>query len=134
MKSNGDSKVTLGGLLGVLVLLGIPVVLFIALLLWGLPQYGVYSAEMDGRAVLARAESAKRAQIADAEAKYESAKYLRKAGVEIESTLTPSFLRYYQIQMMEEVGAKNDRAIYFMDGGANVVVPAPSPKVAPSIP
>jgi hypothetical protein len=78
-----------------------------------LPLYGVWVAEQDGRAILARAESSKKAQVADAEAKFQSAKYLKQAADEIQNGLSPEYLEYLRIQMMEEVGSKNDRAVYF---------------------
>lgn len=90
-----------------------------------IPLYGVWVAEQDGRAILARAESSKKAQVADAEAKFQSAKYLKQAADEIQNGLSPEYLEYLRIQMMEEVGGKNDRAVYFM---------GQSPAIAPVVP
>jgi regulator of protease activity HflC (stomatin/prohibitin superfamily) len=55
------------------------IVALIALLMWGWPQYKIYSARLDGEAILARAISAKQAEIETARAKYESAKLLADA-------------------------------------------------------
>jgi regulator of protease activity HflC (stomatin/prohibitin superfamily) len=92
---------------------------------WGLPQYKVYSAEQDGRATLARAEYAKQAQVQDAIAKLESAKYLAQAAGVIKSSLTTEYLDYLRIQMQEQVGERNHSAVYFFNGEASnkVVVP-----------
>lgn len=107
-------------LIGLTTIVGVGV---IGGLLFGVPKYSVYQAEMRGKAILAQAESSKKAQIADAEAKYESAKYLKAAAAEIQSSLSPQYLDYLRIQMQEEVGAKNDRAVYFIEGKPSPVIP-----------
>lgn len=80
------------------------------------PQYKVYLARLDGEAILARAEASKRAQVYDAEAKLESAKYLKQAAKEIQSSLTPAYLKYLEIQMQENVGEHNPNTVYFYKG------------------
>jgi hypothetical protein len=85
------------------------------------PVYNVWSQGKVGEAMLARAEYAKKAQIADAEAKYESAKYLRQAADEIQGSLTPEYLQFLRTQTMEHIAEQNDRAVFFYDAG----LPAP---------
>ncbi|MGL5060916.1 MAG: hypothetical protein ACRC62_13150 [Microcoleus sp.] len=80
------------------------------------PLYNIYSKEQEGRAALAKAEYSRKAQIEDAKAKLESAKYLKEAADLIESSLSPAYLEYLRIQMQEEVGSKNDSSVYFFDG------------------
>jgi hypothetical protein len=87
-----------------------------------LPKYSVYQAEMQGKAILAKALSSKQAQIADAEAKYESAKYLKKAAIEIQNSLTPQYLHYLEIQMQEVVGEHNPNAVYFFPKSEKPVI------------
>lgn len=91
------------------------VLLLVGGLLWVIPAYHVYSSEQDGKAILAKAEYSRQAQVADAQAKLDSAKFLKQAADEIESSLSPAYLAYLQIQMQEEVASKNDRAVYFLD-------------------
>ena len=67
--------VTVGG--GILVVIGI-----IALLMWGLPTYGVWAAEMNGRAQLSEADYSKQVQVATAEANVEAEKLNAQAEVE----------------------------------------------------
>jgi len=50
-----------------------------AALLWGCPQYHVYSARKNGEAILAKAESSRKVAIAEANAKKESASLLAQA-------------------------------------------------------
>jgi UDP-N-acetylglucosamine:LPS N-acetylglucosamine transferase len=98
----------------------------IAFLLWFIPNYSVYSSEQAGRATLARAEYSKKAQVQDAMAKLESAKYIAESAKLIESSLTPGYLQYLKIQMQEQVGERNPSAVYFFDATSSdrIVVPA----------
>lgn len=92
----------------------------IAGLMFVLPLYGVWTAKLDGEASLARAESTRQAQIIDAEAKLQSAKYIGQAADEIQSKLTPEYLEYLRIQMLLEVGEKNGSAVFF-DASPSIV-------------
>lgn len=85
------------------------------------PMYNVWAQGKAGEAMLAKAEYSKKAQIADAEAKYESAKYLRQAADEIQGSLTPEYLQFLRTQAMEHIAEQNDRAAFFYDAG----LPAP---------
>lgn len=56
--------------------------LFLALVMlfmWGCPRYNVYSKTMNGKAILAEAESSRQVAIAEASAKMESASMLAQA-------------------------------------------------------
>ena len=79
-------------------------------LLYIIPTYKVWTAEQDGKAILARAESTKKAQILDAEAKLESAKFLKLAGVEMSESLNPLYLEFLRLQMIENVAEHNQNA------------------------
>jgi hypothetical protein len=87
------------------------------------PIYGVWEQSKAGEAMLAKAEYAKKAQIADAEAKYESSKYLRQAAEEIQSSLTPEYLQFLRTQAMEHISETNDRAVYFFDSSVGNIAP-----------
>lgn len=54
----------------------------IALMMWGCPQYNVYSARMDGEAKLAHAQSEREVQVRDAQGKLEASTLLAKTEVE----------------------------------------------------
>jgi hypothetical protein len=116
MKLSYTAQIALGLVAGALIMVAT---------LWSIPQYKVYSAEQDGRATLARAEYAKKAQVQDAIAKLESAKYLNEAANVIKTSLTTEYLRYLEIQMQEQVGERNGSSVYFFGGNQDrVVVPA----------
>lgn len=53
----------------------------IAVLMFGLPQYGVYRQRLEGQALLAHAQSSKEVAVAEAKAKMESASLLAEAEV-----------------------------------------------------
>jgi hypothetical protein len=88
-------------------------------ILWAVPAYRIYTQEQEGKAVLARAEYARKAQIEDAKAKLESAKFLNSAAKEIQDSLNPQYLEYLRIQMQEEVATRNDSAVFFFDAGTS---------------
>lgn len=127
MSSSGSSKDTsaLAGLLVVLFLVG-GAALLLAFALWFFPWYGVYSAQQSGKAKLAEAQYSRQAQVEDAKAKLEAAQYLKKAADEIESSLSPAYLSYLRIQMLEEVGRTNPNAVYFDTDSAPPVVVTPA--------
>jgi len=51
----------------------------VTLLMWGLPQYSVYSARKTGESLLAHAQSSKEVAVSEARAKMESASLLAQA-------------------------------------------------------
>ena len=53
--------------------------LLVFLGMWGCPQYSVYSAKLEGEAVLAHARSSREVAVAEAKAKMESASLLSQA-------------------------------------------------------
>lgn len=57
------------------------IVLFITFILWGWPQYKVYSQEMTGRAALARAEQDRQIRVREAQAEYDAAEMLAAAEI-----------------------------------------------------
>jgi predicted aminopeptidase len=88
-------------------------------MLWGCPQYNVYSQEMSGKAKLAEAQSSRQVAILEARAKMESAQSLAKAEVarakgaaEANHILQNSlggpegYLRYLQIQALQDTNAR----------------------------
>lgn len=59
---------------GILILTGLMI-----LSLWGCPKYKVYDQEMEGKAILAHAQSSREVAVAEAKAKMESAELLAAA-------------------------------------------------------
>lgn len=109
-----------------LILITVPSsLLIVGSLMFGLPLYSVWTAEQQGKATLARAESTRQAQIVDAKAKLEAAQYLSQAADQIQTKLTPEYLEYLRIQMLGEVGEHNPNVIYFE---AQPLITAPSIK------
>jgi regulator of protease activity HflC (stomatin/prohibitin superfamily) len=53
----------------------------ITLGMWGMPKYNVYSQTMEGKAILAHAQSSREVAVAEAKAKMESAELLAQAEV-----------------------------------------------------
>lgn len=93
-----------------------------AFVMWGCPQYRVYSQRQEGMAELARAESNRKIKIAEAQAKFESAKMLAQAEVETAKGVAqantiignslknnPEYLRYLWIQGLQD---KDNNTIY----------------------
>lgn len=72
--NNSELKITIFSILGILIL--------IIFILWGIPQYRVYSQELRGEAQLREAEWSKKIAIEEAKAKKESA--ILEAEAEIE--------------------------------------------------
>jgi len=93
-------------------------VLLIPMVMWGYPQYRLYSQRLAGEAALAEAQSSRRIAILEAEARRESAVALAEAEVlrakgaaEANRIIQDSlggpegYLRYLQIQALEETRA-----------------------------
>lgn len=117
-KRISEKKISLIIILVVLFLSGI-----IALGMWGLPHYGVYSQQKEGEALLAHAQASKEIAVAEAKAKMESAELLAKAeviraeGVAKANKIigdslkgNESYLRYLWIQNLEL--SKPNQVIY----------------------
>ena len=108
-------KLIVGGVLAFSVL--------ITLIMWGLPQYGVYSQRLEGAALLAHAQASKEVAVAEAKAKMESASLLADADIArakgaaeanriIGESLknNEAYLRYLWIQNLEN--SKEHQVIY----------------------
>jgi len=117
---NHNKRVIISGL----VLVGL-VVGFIALALWGVPTYRVWSMEMSGRAELAEAEYNKQIIVIEAEARLEAERLNAEAEVErakgaaeameiVEHTLTEMYILYLWVRLMTE----NENVIYIPTEGA----------------
>lgn len=94
--------------------------------LWGIPQYRVYSMKLAGQAKLAESQASRQVLVSEAQAKMEAAKllgeaeltkaeYQAKAAKTIDESLTPSYLRYLWIN--EQGGNGNSTFIYIPSDG-----------------
>lgn len=114
-------------------LLGLVIVLSFAGLAFGLPQYGVYSKSLSGKAQLQEAEFTRQVAVLEARAKLDSAKELAQAEVErakgvaeankiIGDSLkgNPSYLQYLWITQGEE---KTNRTVYMIPSNGGAPVP-----------
>lgn len=102
--------------------------LIIAILLicmWAYPKYNVYSQTMEGRAILAHAQSSREVAVAEAKAKMESASLLASAEIERAKGVAESnriigeglkgheeYLRYLWIMALEHTAQGNGTVIY----------------------
>lgn len=104
---------------------GISAVLVIAILMVGLPQYGVYSARLDGEAKLAHAQSEREVQVKDAQGKLEASTMLAKVEVERAKGVSEAnkiigdslkdnegYLRYLYINNLEKAEAAGSSVYY----------------------
>lgn len=117
------------------------------LMLWGCPQYGVYTNRLGGQATFERAEQDRRVKIEEAKAALESSKLHAQAEVErargtaeankiLQDNLggPENYLRYMTIRMLEERGAHGGETVYIpteammpiTEAGRLAVRPAPS--------
>jgi regulator of protease activity HflC (stomatin/prohibitin superfamily) len=99
---------------------GVFVILLIIALLWGLPNYNVYSRELNGKAQLREAEWNRQIAVQEAEALKESAKLkaeaevIRARGIAeaneiIAGSLTDEYIRY---KFVEGLNDGNTEVIY----------------------
>ena len=97
----------------------------IALVMWGVPTYRVWSMEMSGRAELAEAEFNKQIIVIEAEARLEAERLNAEAEVErargaaeamqiVEDSLTETYIRYLWVRLMTE----NENVIYIPTEGS----------------
>jgi len=107
----------------ILTTISVVILIIVAILgaMAGLPRYGVWSREMNGRAELAEAEWSKKVAIEEAKAEKDSAKYKAEAEIErahglseaqsiISETLSEEYLQYLWIQQVER--GDNRQTIY----------------------
>ena len=127
--SNGSNAI-LGSLLGGFILFG-----GIGGCMWGYPKYKVYSYEMDGRAVLAQAESSRQVAVREALAVKDSAKYkaeaevIRASGVAQANHIIANglggpegYLRYLAIEAMKEQALSNNSTVVYVPTEANIPI------------
>ena len=109
--------VTITTIAGILLLCGI-----IAFGMWGCPRYNVYNQEMEGKSLLAHAQSSKEVAVATAKAKMESATYeaaadtLRAHGVARANEIIGNSLRnneaYLRYLWIDEIAKTQNQIIY----------------------
>jgi F0F1-type ATP synthase membrane subunit b/b' len=100
--------------------------LLATLLLWGCPQYNVYSKRKEGEAALAHAQSSKEVQVAEAKAKMESAAYnaqadtIRAHGIARSNQIIGNSLKnnqeYLQWLWIDEIKQTQNQIIYVPSG------------------
>lgn len=101
----------------------------IILCMAGCPQYRVYSARLDGEALLAHAQSSKEVAVAEAKAKMESASLLAqsdtirahgvaRSNIIIGQSLSESYLHWYWIDNIE----KNPQAVIYVPTENNLPI------------
>jgi len=112
------------------VLIAALVVAFVALLMWVMPQYSVWSREMRGRAELAEATWNRQIQIEEAQANLESEKLNAQSEVErakgaaeaikIEGgTLTEQYIRYLWVRQQTNL---NDKTVIYLPTEAGLPI------------
>ena len=101
------------------ILIGVFIACFIAILMFGLPHYKVWKQGMNGQAALAEAEQSKMIQVQTAKAELESAKYRAEA---IE-TIGKAAKNYPEYRTQEFIGAFGDA---LRDGKINQIVYVPT--------
>lgn len=127
MNQRGEGEIAIVLLLVVLAIGGVGGCLAIA------PKYNVWNQEMEGRALLAHAQSAKEVAVAEAKAKMESATLLAAAEVErakgvakaneiIGASLkgNEDYLRYLWI--VDVAGANIDKTVVYIPTEANLPI------------
>jgi hypothetical protein len=116
---NRDSRVSGAAIFGFSTGAVMLLAVIITLCMWGCPKYNVYSQEMEGKAVLAHAQSSREVAVAEAKAKMESAALLAEAdtirahGIArsnqiIGGSLTPAYLHWFWIDNID----KSNNVIY----------------------
>lgn len=115
-------------------LLSVVAVSVLAIILWGLPQLGVYNRTLAGKAALMEAESTRQVRVLEARAKMDAASLEASAEIErakgvaeanqiIGNSLkdNPRYLQYLYIVGLQEGSEKGNRTIYVpTEGGLPV--------------
>ncbi|MVO10093.1 hypothetical protein GOQ30_13050 [Flavobacterium sp. TP390] len=122
MEKRNAGKVIVGALFFIL--------LFVALLMFGLPRYNVWQQEMAGKAEMAKAEQNRRILVEEAKAKLEAEKLNAQAEIErakgmaeamrVENgTLSETYNQYLFIRTLEKLADKGDlpQIIYVPSNG-----------------
>jgi len=111
-------------------------VIIIGGLAFGLPQYGVWTKTLNGKAQLQEAEYTRKVAVLEAKAKYDSAKELALAEVErakgvaqandiIAGSLkdNPEYLSYLWVTGLEQGAEKGNKTIYMIPSQGNIPAP-----------
>ena len=117
------------------VLLAIGAVVVIGGLAFGLPQYGVYTKSLSGKAQLMEAEYTRQTAVLEAQAKLDSAEKLKQVRITeaqgiaeanriIGASLknNPEYLTFLQIQNIQEGAEKGNKTYFVAPGQAGVPV------------
>lgn len=113
-------------------------VIGILALMFTLPMYNVWASGMSGRAKLQEAEYSRQTRVAEAQARFDSAKLdadskvaLAKGQAEanklIAETLTPEVLQYQYIQMLEERNDTGKETIIYIPTDPRTGLPTSLP-------
>jgi hypothetical protein len=107
----------------------------IAGMMWGIPQYKVYSAEMHGKAILARADYSKQIAVREALALKDSAEHkaaaeiIRANGVAEANKIVAEglggpegYLRYLAIEAMKEQASSNNSTTVYVATEAGIPI------------
>jgi hypothetical protein len=111
---NNDNSIVIVGTLIVLVC--------IAGLMFGLPQYGVWTKTLEGKGALQAAEYTRQTRIIESEAQLKAAENEAKANKILSESLTPNVIQYEWIRSQEKDHA-GDRTIIYIPTNPNSGVP-----------
>lgn len=116
-------------------LMAIGLVVVIGGLAFGLPQYGVYTKSLNGKAQLMEAEYTRQTAVLEAQAKLDSAEKLKQVRITeaqgiaeanriIGASLknNPEYLTFLQIQNIQEGAEKGNKTYFVAPGQAGVPV------------
>lgn len=108
----------------------------LALILWGLPQLGVYNRTLAGRAALMEAESTRQVRVLEAKARQESAELEARAEVtkaagsaqaiaalKQELGSSEAYLRWLYIQGLQEQNNSGDKTVVYIPTDGLVPLP-----------
>ena len=127
MRNNTTQNFIIIGLLGAIVVGG---------LAFGLPQYGVYTKTLNGKAQLQEAEFTRQVAVLEAKAKLDSAKELAQAEVERAKGVAEAnriigdslkgnndYLSYLWITGLEEGNKNGNKTVYMIPTQGNIPAP-----------
>ena len=127
MRNDDFSGVIIVGLLGAIVIGGLG---------FGLPQYGVYTKTLNGKAQLQEAEFTRQVAVLEAKAKLDSAKELAQAEVERAKGVAQAnqiigdslkgnrdYLSYLWITGLEEGNKNGNKTVYMIPSQASIPAP-----------
>lgn len=127
MRNNNTQNFIIIGLLGAIVVGG---------LAFGLPQYGVYTKTLNGKAQLQEAEFTRQVAVLEAKAKLDSAKELALAEIERAKGVAQAnqiigdslkgnndYLSYLWITGLEEGNKNGNKTVYMIPSQGNIPAP-----------